>query len=378
MNRQEIVNLLHRYNSGNCSEEEKAIIESWYLQYKDNSVADLTEEERVEDLQNVFDALPLPQKGRRSRLFLFHRIEVAAAAMLLIILGLYFYVSVLPDPKVAHVTEQKIVPGSTKATLILSDGSKILLDEVETGVLARQSGVSIQKTADGHLIYSISNPTGSNFKSDKGLIYNTIETPVGGSYQINLPDGTKVWLNAASSLSFPVKFGNDSRSVKLTGEAYFEVAEVKHIPFLVNFNNQVVEVLGTQFNISSYADEAVDKTTLFEGSIKLSQNNNQVLLTPGQQAVYERNELKVQKADLEEALAWKNGYFIFKNEDIKSIMKKISRWYDVEVSYSGKIPDIGFGGNISRSTDISEVLHALQLTNSIHFKIEERRIIVMP
>lgn len=378
MNRQEIINLLQRYNRGKCSEEEKAIIESWYLHYKDNSAVCLTDEERIDDLQIVLDKLPITQIIRRHRVFSIYRVAATVAAVFIIIVGLYFYTSIRPDPKIAQVKEEKIVPGGTKATLTLSDGSKIILDEAETGVLANQSGVSIQKAEDGKLIYSVSNPTGSTVQSDKELMYNTIETPVGGSYQINLPDGTKVWLNAASSLSFPAKFRNGSRSVKLAGEAYFEVMKNKNSPFLVNFNNHVVEVLGTQFNINSYANEGAIRTTLFEGSVRLTQRNNQILLRPGQQAVYERNEIKVVKADLEETIAWRNGYFIFNNENIKSIMRKIARWYDVDVSYSGKIPEIEFGGNISRSTDISEVLNALELTNSIHFKIEGRRITVMP
>lgn len=378
MDRNEIINLLERYNSGNCSDEEKAIIESWYLQYRDNSAASLTEEERLDDLQSVFDALPLPQNARRYRVLPLYKIAAAVAAVFIVVLGIYFYRSQQTDTRLAKVIETKIVPGGTKATLTLSDGSRIILDDAETGVLASQSGVSIQKTADGQLIYSVSNSTAPAAQPGNELMYNTIETPVGGSYQINLPDGTKVWLNAASSLSFPTKFSNGSRIVKLTGEAYFEVAKNKHMPFSVKFNKQVVEVLGTQFNINSYTDEGADKTTLFEGSVRLSQGSKQVVLKPGQQAVYEKDEMKVKDTDLEEALAWKNGYFMFKNEDIKSIMRKIARWYDVEVSYSGNIPDIGFGGTISRSTDISEVLNALQLTNSIHFKIEGRRITVMP
>ncbi|MGV3685232.1 MAG: FecR family protein [Daejeonella sp.] len=378
MDRNEIINLLKRYNSGNCSDEEKAIIESWYLQYRDNSAASLTEEERLDDLQSVFDALPLPQNARRYRVLPLYKIAAAVAAVFIVVLGIYFYRSQQTDTRLAQVIETKIVPGGTKATLTLSDGSRIILDDAETGVLASQSGVSIQKTADGQLIYSVSNSTAPAAQSGNELMYNTIETPVGGSYQINLPDGTKVWLNAASSLSFPTKFSDGSRVVKLTGEAYFEVAKNKHMPFSVKFNKQVVEVLGTQFNINSYTDEGADKTTLFEGSVRLSQGSKQVVLKPGQQAVYEKDEMKVKDTDLEEALAWKNGYFMFKNENIKSIMRKIARWYDVEVSYSGNIPDIGFGGTISRSTDITEVLNALQLTNSIHFKIEGRRITVMP
>lgn len=377
MNRHEIINLLNRYTSGKCSEEEKAIIESWYLHYKDNSEIDITDEERIRDLQNVFNALLVQQQDIKIHRIRLYRIAAsAAAAILIMIAGFYFYNPHQVNPLAAHINEQKIVPGGNKATLTLADGSKILLDDAKTGILAEQAGVEVQKAADGQLIYSVSSSAGPSAGATGA--YNTIETPVGGSYQVNLPDGTKVWLNAASSLSFPAKFTDGSRIVKLTGEAYFEVTKNKHMPFMVKFNDQVVEVLGTVFNINSYADEGANKTTLFEGSVKLSQNNRDVLLVPGQQAIYAKNEIKVVEADLEETLAWKEGYFLFKNEDIQGIMRKIARWYDVEVSYSGKVPDIGFGGKISRSTDITEVLNALQLTNSVHFKIEGRRIVVMP
>jgi transmembrane sensor len=377
MNRNDIRDLLNRYASGNCSDEEKTIVESWYLQYRNDTKVDLTDLDRINDLQIVYDSLP---GNHNVKVYPIHLSKIAAtiAALFIMIIGFYFYDSYYNSPKLTKISSPRIVPGGNKATLTLADGSKILLDDAKTGVLANQAGVSVHKSANGQLIYSVTNTTTPDSKIDETEVYNTIETPVGGSYQINLPDGTKVWLNAASSLSFPARFTSGSRSVKLTGEGYFQVAKNKEMPFMVNFNNQVVEVLGTTFNINSYSNEGTDKTTLFEGSVKLRQNDREVLLVPGQQAIYEKNEIKVVVADLEEASAWKNGYFIFKNEDIQSIMRKISRWYDVEISYSGKIPDIGFGGNISRSTDITEVLHALELTNSVHFKIDGRRIVVMP
>ena len=245
-------------------------------------------------------------------------------------------------------------------------------------ILANQAGVSNQKTSDGKLLYSFSNSANTvSPETKENVIYNKIETPIGGKYQVNLPDGSKVWLNSSSSLRFSALFNGDTREVELSGEAYFDVSKNKSKPFRVITKDQIVEVLGTQFNINSYSDEGPIKTTLIEGSVKIIYKDKVVLLSPGQQFQPKELVSAVLEADTEEVVAWKEGYFVFKNEDIKSIMRKLSRWYNVEVSYSGDIPEVGFGGNISRSKDISEVLDVLQLTNAIHFKVEGRRITVM-
>jgi ferric-dicitrate binding protein FerR (iron transport regulator) len=192
-----------------------------------------------------------------------------------------------------------------------------------------------------------------------------------------LPDGSKVWLNSASSLRFPAFFSGNTREVELNGEAFFDVAKNPDMPFKVVTKDQIVEVLGTQFNINSYSDEESFKTTLIEGSVKVIYKDRVILLNPGQQFQPSLKSSKVIEANTEEVTAWKDGYFLFKDEDIQSIMRKISRWYNVEVSYSGEIPDVGFGGNISRSKGIDEVLNVLQLTDAVHFKVEGRRITVM-
>jgi hypothetical protein len=302
--------------------------------------------------------------------------------LILITTGLFFYSNRTADDKIAaKVVETKdsiITPGDDKAILTLSDGTKIILEDAKNGILANQAGVSIQKTSDGELLYSFSNSANTVAPETKeNIIYNKIETPVGGKYQVNLPDGSKVWLNSSSSLRFPALFNGNTREVELSGEAYFDVSKNKSKPFKVITKDQIVEVLGTQFNINSYSDEGPIKTTLIEGSVKIIYKDKVVLLSPGQQFQPKESVAAVVEADTEEVVAWKDGYFIFKNEDIKSIMRKVSRWYNVEVSYSGNIPEVGFGGNISRSKDISEVLDVLQLTNAIHFKVEGRRITVM-
>ncbi len=313
-----------------------------------------------------------------------YQVGIAASILAMLSIGLYFYTNRTIDTQIAlseseTIKEKAIIkPGGDKAVLTLSDGSKIILEDAKNGLLANQAGVSIQKTADGELLYSFAkNVSVVSEELPEEVIYNTIETPFGGKYQINLPDGSKVWLNSASALRFPALFSGKTREVELNGEAYFDVAKNPNKPFKVITRDQIVEVLGTQFNINSYADEGTFKTTLIEGSVKIIYKDRVVLLSPGQQFQPNMKSSKVIDADTEEVTAWKNGYFLFKDEDIRSIMRKVSRWYNVEVNYSGNIPDVGFGGNISRSKDINEVLNVLQLTNAVHFKVEGRRITVM-
>jgi len=313
---------------------------------------------------------------------LWYQLGIAASILILITTGLYFYKNRTVDDniaaKVVEPTEAIITPGDDKAILTLSDGTKIILEDAKNGILANQAGVNIQKTSDGELLYSFSNSANTvSPETKENVIYNKIETPIGGKYQVNLPDGSKVWLNSSSSLRFSALFNGHTREVELSGEAYFDVSKNKGKPFRVITKDQIVEVLGTQFNINSYSDEGPIKTTLIEGSVKIIYKDKVVLLSPGQQFQPKELVSAVVEADTEEVVAWKDGYFVFKNEDIKSIMRKLSRWYNVEVSYSGNIPEVGFGGNISRSKDISEVLDVLQLTNAIHFKVEGRRITVM-
>lgn len=303
--------------------------------------------------------------------------------LLVISAGLYFYskqpVS-LQSAKQKIVVENDIMPGGNRATLILSDGSKIVLDDTKKGVVAKQAGLKIQKTADGKVIYDLSkpgNPTSS-------IAYNIIETPRGGQYQINLPDGSKVWLNSASSLKFPVIFTGKNRIVELQGEAYFEIAGNKDMPFKVTVDTAEIEVLGTHFNVMAYAEEGSINTTLLEGSVRFSTGKESKRISPGQQLRLTKT-MKIVEADLNEAIAWKNGYFIFKNEDISSIMRKISRWYDVEIEYQKTIPQKKFLGKISRAGNVSDVLEMLELTGAVRFNIVQgdsskkgRRIIVMP
>ncbi|HEX5025063.1 MAG TPA: FecR domain-containing protein [Agriterribacter sp.] len=264
-----------------------------------------------------------------------------------------------------------IQPGRNKAVLILDSGKEVVLDEVKNGDVTQQGNSRIVKV-DGRLAY--------HQEGNLGLVvYNTIATPRGGQYQVVLADGSKVWLNAASSLRYPTSFPGKERVVELTGEGYFEVAKNAEQPFHVKVNNMDVQVLGTHFNIMAYHDERNVKTTLLEGSVKINTGNNTALLEPGQQARLQNASLTIAgNVDVEEVVAWKNGYFQFeRNANLQQVMRQIARWYDVEITYEGNIPVRSFGGKISRDSNLSEVLKVLQLSK-IDFTIEGRKLIVKP
>jgi transmembrane sensor len=272
-------------------------------------------------------------------------------------------------------TRHDVKPGGNKALLTLENGNQIALNDISVGTVLKEGNITVSKQSNGLLEYKVTPAT--NTKTT--VAYNTISTPVGGQYTVVLPDGSKVWLNAASSLKFPTAFTGTERRVELTGEGYFEVAKNKHMPFKVNFNQEEVEVLGTHFNISAYPDEAVTRTTLLEGSVRISKNNIKKVLIPGQQAIssIQTNGFNIAQVNTDEAIAWKNGLFLFHNENIRSIMKKIARWYNVDVNYQGSFTNQEYGGRISQSKNLSEILKNLELTGTIHFKIEGRRVTVM-
>ncbi|SEN58243.1 protein of unknown function [Mucilaginibacter gossypiicola] len=301
-------------------------------------------------------------------------IAVAAAILLFITIGIVFRNNLVKEQTITNNTN-KITPGGNKAILTLANGSQIVLESAKKGVLANQQNIIVNKTADGKLVYDASQKQQDNAGLQSG--YNTISTPNGGQYQVVLPDGTMVWLNAASSLKFPVAFTGKERNVELTGEGYFEVAKNKAMPFRVTVNHSTVEVLGTHFNIMGYAEEKSTNTTLLEGSVKIISGNNQKLIVPGEQARV-NGEIEVAKVNAAQAVEWKNGNFNFSHENIETIMRKVARWYNVSVQYQGAITNEGFVGTVPRSENITEVLNALELTGLVHFKIIERRVIVMP
>ncbi len=397
-NREQLKSLYQKFLSGKCTEEELDLL---FLHFKTRSSDELIElirqeldsaEDPVEatfeefiKLSRIHDRIKSgigseSHEGSSKIIYkqIFYNLSVAAAVLIIIIsLGIKFYRDKNSQKEVLLTNEkpiQDVAPGGNKAFLTLANGTKLSLTDATDGELARQSGISIVKTEDGQLVYNVSN-TGR--EGNTAPLFNTIETPRGGQYQINLPDGSRIWLNAASSLRYPVVFSGSERKVELEGEAYFEIAENKASPFRVVSNNQIVEVLGTHFNINSYPEEGTVRTTLLEGSVKVRSGNNSAMLKPGQQSQV-GNSIHVTQADTYETIAWKNGKTQFSNADIKIIMRMLSRWYDVEVEYQGEMIGTGFGGSVSRSKNISEILKLLELTGDVHFKIEGRRVIVMP
>ncbi len=300
----------------------------------------------------------------------------AAAVVLGIIFGGYFLFFRKPqEAQIAQIAKTNdIQPGGNKAILTLSNGSKIMLDSAHNGLLAQQNGTNIIKSDSGSLHYST---IGVNQHSTIGLVsYNTLATPRGGQYQITLPDGTKAWLNAASSITYPTAFTAKERLVEITGEAYFEVKHDAKKPFRIKVAGQIIDDIGTAFNINAYSDEPSVRTTLVEGSVKITAAHQSEILRPGEQAVFAGEKFSVNKnVNLNEVTAWKGGSFHFENADLETILRQFARWYDVEVVYEGTPANRKFFGILNRSSSLKKVLKMLG-NNNIEYRIEGKRLIV--
>lgn len=377
MNQQEAEQLIEKYITGTATARERLLVESWYASNAESRK--LTDEDDFEHIAAELWAntlkranLERPQKVIR----LWPRIAVAASVVLFLAIGGYLYVARhTVKPQIAHnqPKHQDILPGGNKAVLTLASGKQINLSDAKNGYLANESNTRIDKTADGQVSYQGKATTNET-------VYNKITTPRGGQYTLVLADGTTVTLNAASSLKYPTAFSGSSRTVELTGEAYFEVAHNAAKPFRVISNGQTVEVLGTHFNINSYEDDGLIKTTLLEGSVKVATKNNAMLLKPGQQSQIDMNtsqhDIKIVDADVDEAVAWKNGLFEFKNATVKQVMYSAARWYDVNVTYDGKIPDVKITGQISRKVNFSGLVNLLEF-EGVRFSVEGKNVKVM-
>jgi transmembrane sensor len=376
MRNKEAKALLAKYKQGNCSEEETALLESWYLDYKDE-MSDLSPEDLIAAKAGVWAGLPVHQRERKT-IRLWPQIAAAASIILCIAAGWWFFqMNQKVNPLTSKEMAARILPGGNKAILTLADGSEISLTDVANGKLASQQGMVITKNKDGQLEYRIDPAAGVVAGEER---FNTISTPAGGQYQIILPDGTKVWLNAASSLKYPTAFAGQERKVILKGEGYFEVTHDRSRPFKVQSNDQIVEVLGTHFNISAYENDGDVKTTLLTGKVqvKTQHNNASAILKPGEQSILENNAIKIAEVMTDDVVAWKNNSFVFNNEKLGSIMRKIARWYDVEVICPPDLAESVFVGSGSRDKSLDWTLNNLELTGTIHFKVEGRRVTVMP
>lgn len=264
-----------------------------------------------------------------------------------------------------------LAPGGNKAILTLGDGSQIVLDSTGNGVITRQGNATVVKLDNGSISYNKTTGSGE-------VMYNTISTPRGGQYQLELADGSKVWLNAESSLIYPTSFNGKERKVSLTGEGYFEIAHIDNKPFKVEIGEMEVNVLGTHFNINGYKDDGGIKTTLLQGAVTVNTKQDQLKIKPGQQSEDNGGFLSIHNdVNLDAVMAWKNGNFLFDRANIYTVMKQVERWYNVDVEYQGKVTK-HFGGTISRSVNASEIFKMLEMTGGVHFQVEGNKVIVMP
>lgn len=310
------------------------------------------------------------------------RRAMTAAAVILLLVGLtrLWRTYRAEGPVQAPVV---VAPGGNRAILTLAGGQKIILDSAAAGILAEQGNTQVQKLGDGKLAYEAGDKTKEDVAGHPGSttapLYNTLTTPRGGQYQLTLPDGTKVWLNAASSITYPIAFAGNSRTVEMTGEAYFEVTHDKKHPFTVKAGGQTIQDIGTHFNVNAYADEPEQVTTLLEGAVSVDGH----LLRPGEKATAigataTGVDIRVTQGDPEGAVAWKNGLFDFTDAGVETVMRQLSRWYNVDVTYEGNIPTRQFTGMIGRSLTLNQVLAGLT-KERVHYQIEKgNRLIITP
>lgn len=396
--------LIEKYINGTCTLEERDQLLTWYRSQQKASIewpATVGMDETAV-YQRIFskieigiDAAPAlthklhpkdeqvanyHQPRLKNNVFGWQKVAVAAAIVLTSSIGIYFqHLHTWTSVNEELVFKNEVKPGGNKAVLKLADGSEVILDGVESGALAQRKDIDFDQTKSGQLVYNKQLQSASD--SPESLKYNTVSTPKGGQYRIVLPDGTKVWLNAASSIRFPTIFQAGERRVNISGEVYFEVAKNKQHPFRVVADTQLLEVLGTKFNINAYADQSQISTTLAEGSIKLGrlQHSEYQVLKPGQQALMNTKDsspIKISSADLEEALAWKNEAFVFNNTSTNEVMKQMERWYNVEVLYRGTAPTLSFTGVIPRDSNLSTFLKVLEGTGGVKFGIEQNKVII--
>ncbi|QJB38461.1 FecR domain-containing protein [Chitinophaga oryzae] len=370
--------MLNRYRNGTATREEIVFLESWF-DLADNADDFITTENEAsfEHLKiTLKDKIDVQIRHAAAPRQAPHRMPVrrwAAAAAVAAIIGATALFLVRQN---AHQSARarQTAHATGVPTLRLADGTIIALDSTTTGKIAHQNGVIISKEKDGTLSYTAV-PTGTSNANQQ----NILTTPAGVKFKIILPDGSTVWLNAASTLKYPASFGNTNRVVTLNGEAYFDIATAANRPFIVQSGSLSVEVLGTEFNIDAYPEDGLSKTTLIRGSVRVMNHRGSIVIQPGQQAVNDpdnNNRLSVINADTEKETAWTNNMFSFKNDSLQAVLRDVARWYHVTIKYSGRIPDERFSGEISRSSQLKDVLKILEI-NGISFEIKENVITVV-
>lgn len=376
--------LLARYGKGECTEAEMALVERWYMQFNEHETG--ISEQRISEMgSKIYGTLSEEAEAGTRRLWMV-RIGTAAAVFASLLGAVLFFKpgNGLKNGKEAQIVQVTDQSGmiADKAMLTLADGKKINLTDAKIGLLVRQPGLEIIKAGEQLITCKITGPVN---QIDPGAL-NTITTPRDGQMEILLSDDTKVWLNAATTLIFPIVFADiQKRRLSLSGEAYFEVSKDKDHPFLVSAQNNLIEVLGTHFSITAYADEQVVKTTLMEGAVKVSAISKEgkvmssAILKPDQQALGSGNDINVRTVDAEDAVAWKDGDYVFRKEPLENIMTNLARRYNVEVVYQEPLLRKQlFGGSVSNAAKLNEVLNMLEMAGGVHFRTEGKKIIVLP
>lgn len=379
LTKEEYIKLYEKYLAGHCSSEELDQLQGYRDKFQLEEIT--WDEEAMGNKANVKARLYAHlqkemQTDKEDQPVYWQSMRkwfgYAAAAIILVIGGLYWS-SVENVSKPVGEESQAIViePGGDKAVLVLDDGTEVSLNELHLGNVTINGKVLANKAGEGELRYGE--------MAEDEIRYHTIRTPRGGQYQVTLADGTKIWLNASSSIRFPTAFIGTRRLVEIEGEVFFDVQKDTGKPFVVKSDNQEITVLGTQFNVMAYPDEEGVKTSLIEGKVAVDIAGSSYTLKPGERSVYDKTKRQVTKEtfDPEEILAWQEGYFMFNEESIEHVMRKIARWYDVEVEYKGNMKGKLFSGTVSRFGQVDEVLDMLELTGTVTFKIEGRRILVM-
>jgi transmembrane sensor len=388
MNKSSEKNLFEKYGNGSITEHELLLLHTWYFE-QTRSEQPYPDPEVFKKRMEEMDTAVLGHLHLAERKIRFPKYVAAAFLLIAASFTFYFILRKVSSKKNDALYAAEIAPGGNKARLTLANGQSINLTNAHIGDLVKQGGVKITKTSEGTLIYTVTDGKPGNNNE-----YNTIETPKGGQYMVCLPDGTKVWLNAASTLKYPATFSSLSeRRVLLRGEAYFEVFHNAKQPFIVQTDGQSVRDIGTKFNINSYAGEPGIKTSLLEGSVAvtpvlLEEKDSPVhkgskpgdiaktILKPGQQSVVSAGGIKIAESNVYESISWKNGFFQFQNDDLETGMRQISRWYNVEVKYEGIVPNDRLDGKVHRDISLSRVLEIL-LSPNIPYRIEGRKVIIM-
>jgi ferric-dicitrate binding protein FerR (iron transport regulator) len=383
MNQERLFYLLEKCDLDQCSELELAELDEWFHANNPgckNMKAWIAESGGVDKLSDyLFDGFKQASVTSSRTKTTWSIIRNVAAATLLFALGYVSLSHLKPALKtVINRPANKsyaIRPGGNKAILTLANGAKILLNGASNGYIALQNNMKISKLSGGRIAYKAMNKAGH----EDQILYNTMTTPRGGRFELILADGTEVTLDAESSIVYPVAFTGKERRVEITGQAYFNVSHNASKPFRVHVGNQTIQDIGTAFNVNAYPDDPSIKITLAEGSVNVSNSRKKVSLIPGQQAQVENGlkDIIVKRADVSEAVAWKNGWFVFHHESVKNVMKQAARWYDVDIEFQGHNTTKQLGGSISKYKDISELLENLRIAGGINYKIEGRRIILI-